>query len=108
MPYIPPVATFVAEGLNKRPTFFGCNDTSKITVVYLPNVNYTFASNEPTAKLEYSQAETEGMVDNGVMIASEGGDAGWPTCLACAIVMKTGEAMPSSCGGCFSRYCFEQ
>ena len=60
MPFIPPVATFLAEGLNKRPTFFGCNDNSKITIVYLPNVNYTFASNTPTSKLQYSTAETDG------------------------------------------------
>ena len=62
MPFIPPVATFLAEGLNKRPTFFGCNDTSKITIVYLPNVNYTFPSNEPTSKLQYSKADTDGKV----------------------------------------------
>ena len=108
MPYIPSVATFMSEGLNTRPTFFGCNDTSKITIVYLPNVNYTFQSNEPTAKLEYSQAETEGMVDNGIQIASKGGDAMWPTCLACAIVMKSGNTMPNSCGSCFETYCYEQ
>ncbi|KAI4135567.1 MAG: hypothetical protein LQ347_000568 [Umbilicaria vellea] len=108
MPYIPPVATFVSKGLNKRPTFFGCNDTSKITIVYLPNVNYTFPSNEPTAKLEYLQAETEGMVDNGIQVASEGGNAMWPTCLGCAIVMKTGNVMPSSCGSCMKTYCYQQ
>ena len=32
MPFIPSVEIFIAEGLNKRPTFFGCNDTSKITI----------------------------------------------------------------------------
>lgn len=108
MPYIPPVATFVSEGLNMRPTFFGCNDTSKITVVYLPNVNYTFPSNKPTAKLEYSEAETEGIIDNGIQIASEGGNAMWPTCLGCAMVMKTDNAMPSSCGSCIKTYCYKQ
>lgn len=108
MPYIPPVATFVSQGLNIRPTFFGCNDTSKITVVYLPNVNYTFPSNKPTAKLEYSEAETEGIINNGIQIASEGGNAMWPTCLGCAIVMKTGNAMPSSCGSCIKTYCYRQ
>ena len=40
MPPIPAVDVFVAKGLNKRPTFFGCNGTGVMTVVYLPNVNY--------------------------------------------------------------------
>ena len=60
MPFIPSVDTFMSEGLNKRPTFFGCNDTSKVTIVYLPNVNYTFSSNEPTSKLQYAKSETIG------------------------------------------------
>ena len=60
MPFIPSVETFMSEGLNKRPTFFGCDDNSKVTIVYLPNVNYTFPSNEPTAKLQYAKSETIG------------------------------------------------
>lgn len=108
MPFIPPVATFLAQGLNKRPTFFGCDDPSKLTIVYLPNVNYTFPSNEPTAKLQYEPAETDGMVANGVQVASQGGDAGWPTCLGCAIVKKTGGAMPAACAACFVKYCYRQ
>ena len=62
MPFIPSVDTFMGEGLNKRPTFFGCNDSSKVTIVYLPNVNYTFPSNEPTAKVQYEKSETIGML----------------------------------------------
>ena len=61
MPVIPSVETFISQGLNKRPTFFGCNDNSKITIVYVPNVNYTFPSNQPTAKLQYQPDETRGM-----------------------------------------------
>ena len=61
MPVIPSVETFISQGLNKRPTFFGCNDNAKITIVYLPNVNYTYPSNQPTAKLQYFPDETRGM-----------------------------------------------
>lgn len=60
MPVIPSVDTFISQGLNKRPTFFGCNDPSKATIIYVPNVNYTFPSNEPTAKLQYMPNETAG------------------------------------------------
>ena len=31
---IPPVSTFVSEGLNKRATFLGCNDNSALTIVH--------------------------------------------------------------------------
>lgn len=41
MPFIPDVSTFVSEGLNKRATFFGCNETGTMFIVYLPNVAYT-------------------------------------------------------------------
>jgi lysophospholipase len=62
MPVIPSVETFISRGLNKRATFFGCNDTSKITIIYVPNVNYTFPSNQPTLKLQYQPDETRGMI----------------------------------------------
>ena len=108
MPFIPSVSTFVSEGLNKRATFFGCQDTSKLTIVYLPNVNYTYDSGQPTSKLEYTVAETDAMIANGVQIATQGGDAGWSTCLGCAIVMKTGQALPPQCQACFQKYCYSQ
>lgn len=106
MPVIPSVATFISKGLNQRPTFFGCNDTSKATIIYLPNYNYTFPSNEPTAKLEYTTAETIGMIANGVQIATKGGDKAWPTCLGCGIQKKAGGTLPAACTACFSQYCY--
>ena len=106
MPVIPPVSTFVSKGLNKRATFFGCNDKSKITIVFLPNVNYTYASNTPTTQLVYSKADTDGIIGNGVNIADQKGDAQWPTCLGCAIQKKTGATLPAACQACFTKYCY--
>ena len=106
MPVIPPVSTFIAQHLNQRPTFFGCNDTSKTTIIYLPNFNYTYPSNQATAKLEYLKAETDGMIANGVQIASKGGDSGWPLCLACGIMKKAPGTLPAGCAACFSEYCY--
>lgn len=106
MPYIPSVDTFISEGLNQRATFFGCNATDKITIVYLPNYNFTFQSNVPTAQLEYQPAETDEMVANGVAIASQNGTAGWGVCLGCAILSKTKAKLPSACGECFEKYCY--
>ena len=70
MPFIPPVSTFVSEGLNKRATFFGCNQPGTMFIVYLPNVAYTFPSNQSTFKVEYTIPETDGMIANGVQIAT--------------------------------------
>lgn len=83
MPVIPPAATFTSEGLNQRPTFFDCNDASRTTIIYLPSYNYTFPSNESTAKLEYTKSGTIDMIANGVEIITKDGDQGWPLCLAC-------------------------
>jgi lysophospholipase len=106
MPFIPSVETFISQGLNKRATFFGCNATDKIMIVYLPNNEYTFASNTSTYQLEYSETETDEMVANGVGIATQGGDSAWGTCLGCAIMMKTGQPLPSDCTACFAKYCY--
>jgi lysophospholipase len=106
MPFIPSVATFVAEGLNKRATFFGCDDPSKIIIVYLPNTNLTFSSNVDTLKLEFSESDTEGMIDNGLQVAIQGGKADWGTCLGCALMMKTGQALPNACQACYDEHCY--
>ncbi|QSZ30863.1 hypothetical protein DSL72_000421 [Monilinia vaccinii-corymbosi] len=106
MPVIPSADTFVAKGYNKRAAFFGCGDKSKITIVYLPNANYTYDSNVSTAKLIYSKAATAGIIANGMKIATQGDDSEWPTCLGCAFMEKTGQALPSDCKACFAKYCY--
>ena len=106
MPAIPPAGTFVAEGLNKRATFFGCNDAAALTIVFLPNVNYTFPSNQPTLRLQYSKNDTDAMIANGVLVGTQNGDSCWPTCLGCAISKKTGEPLPEACQACFEKYCY--
>ncbi|ETN36561.1 uncharacterized protein HMPREF1541_08839 [Cyphellophora europaea CBS 101466] len=106
MPVIPSVDTFVSEGLNQKPTFFGCDSPDTATIVFIPNVNYTFPSGEPTAKIQYYRNETEGMISNGVMTANYGGKDNWPLCLACGIMKKSGGSLPDGCGACYDEYCF--
>ena len=106
MPTIPPSSVFVANGYNIRPTFFGCNDASKITIIYLPNHNYTFPSGQSTAKLQYSPSETDGMIKNGGQVATFGGNATFAQCLGCAISKKTGNALPTGCTRCFADFCY--
>ncbi|KAK3620689.1 hypothetical protein LTR22_025492 [Elasticomyces elasticus] len=106
MPFIPDVNTFVSKGLNKRATFFGCNETGTTFMVFLPNVAYTYNSGQPTSKVQYSVAETNAMINNGNSIATQNGTAGWPFCLACAVKNKDGSALPKGCNACFSKYCY--
>jgi lysophospholipase len=97
----------MSKGLDKRASFFGCNDTKALTIAFLPNTNYTsFNSGEPSSKFDYTNAEANGMIANGELIATQNGDPGWPVCLACAIVMKTGEKLPAACPACFEKYCY--
>lgn len=106
MPVIPPSSVFLAQGYNVRPTFFGCNDNSKITIIYLPNHNYTFPSGQSTSKLQYSPAETDGMISNGGQVATYGGNTTFTKCLGCAIVKKTGSTLPAGCTQCFTDFCY--
>lgn len=106
MPTIPPVSTFVEKGLNKRATFFGCKEPDKLTIVYLPNTNYTTNSGIATSKVQFSGEETDRLIGNGVGIGAQGGAEGWGVCLGCAVVLKTGGVVPEECEECFGKYCF--
>ena len=106
MPYVPPAETWVAEGLNTRATFFGCDDEAAVTLVWLPNKEYSFASNTSTFQIQYSVNETDAMIANGVQVATQGDDSEWPVCLGCAIVKKTGATLPEACSACFEKYCY--
>ncbi|KAK0517478.1 hypothetical protein JMJ35_000633 [Cladonia borealis] len=107
MPTVPPTSVFLANGYNIRPTFFGCNDNTKITIVYLPNHNYTFPSGESTEKVQYSPSETQGMIKNGQQVATYGMNGSFAECLACAVVKKTGDTLPSGCQACFTTFCYD-
>ncbi|EKG20474.1 hypothetical protein MPH_02197 [Macrophomina phaseolina MS6] len=106
LPVIPDPDTFVAEGLNQRATFFGCNDTDALTVVFVPNYNFTYDSNVATLQLQYSAEETSSMIANGAQVADQGGDAQWAGCLACGIMAKSGETLPDECTACLEKYCY--
>jgi lysophospholipase len=122
-PYIPGHDTFVALGLNNRPTFFGCNSSNVTSgdnipplIVYLPNSPYSFESNTSTfGKLDYTLEERNAMIQNGYDVATQAnstreGASTWPTCVACAILSRSlernGETVPEACQQCFTDYCW--
>ncbi|KAM0438569.1 hypothetical protein ACHAPT_001321 [Fusarium lateritium] len=116
-PKVPDQNTFVNLGLNKRPTFFGCDNgkdsSSGPLIVYLPNAPYTYQSNFSTFDLEYSNTERNEIIRNGYNVATMGNatvDPDWPACVGCAILARslarTKTDIPSKCTDCFSQYCW--
>ncbi|KAL0935046.1 Lysophospholipase [Colletotrichum truncatum] len=121
-PAVPDANTFINLGLNKRPTFFGC-DASNFTlsgsqrvpplVVYLPNAPYVAHSNVSTFDPDYERDQRDAIIQNGYDSATQGNatlDAEWPRCVACAILSRSmarnRETVPEACNSCFQRYCW--
>ncbi|KAI9149911.1 Lysophospholipase [Paramyrothecium foliicola] len=121
-PTIPDAETFVNLGLNRRPTFFGC-DASNFTlkngqsvpplVVYIPNAPYVAASNLSTFNPKYTTELRDAVILNGFNAATQGNgtvDSEWHTCVGCAVLSRTmhraDEKLPDACNSCFSRYCW--
>ncbi|GMG45800.1 unnamed protein product [Aspergillus oryzae var. brunneus] len=117
-PAVPDPNTFINLGLNKRPTFFGC-DSKNLTkpaplIVYLPNAPYTYLSNTSTFDLSYSYEDRDDMITNGYNVVTRGNgteDANWPSCVGCAILSRSAErtstTLPEVCSKCFKNYCWD-
>ncbi|GAP88698.1 putative lysophospholipase catalytic domain-containing protein [Rosellinia necatrix] len=123
-PAVPDAETFINLGLNRRPTFFGC-DTSNFTssggenvnipplIVYVPLTPYTTYSNASTFDPAYTDEERNAFIENGFNVATRGNgtlDEQWPACAACAVLSRslerTGTAIPAACQACFDQYCW--
>ncbi|CAB4254187.1 similar to Saccharomyces cerevisiae YOL011W PLB3 Phospholipase B (lysophospholipase) involved in phospholipid metabolism [Maudiozyma barnettii] len=120
-PYVPDTNTFTNLGLNKRPTFFGC-DASNMTdleyipplIVYMPNSEYSFQSNQSAFKLSYSETQRRQMIQNGFEIATRNNftdDPDFLSCIGCAIMRRKQESLnitlPIECESCFVTYCWD-
>ena len=103
MPAVPSLSIF-QPGM---PMFFGCNDTSKMTIIYVPNKTFTYPSNTSTFQLSYSKAQSAGIISDGVEVATQGNSTTWPFCLACGIVKKSASAaVVARCASCYQQYCY--
>lgn len=119
-PAAPGKDTFLNLGLNRAPTFFGCDAANSTVngnvaplVVYLPNYPYVYASNISTLQLTVSDSERDAIVTNGWAVATQYNstvDRKWPTCVACAILSRslhrTNTPVPDACEACFKQYCW--
>lgn len=115
-PSAPDQNTFVNLGLNRQPTFFGCdpnNSTGKPPaplVVYIPNTPYTYKSNISTLTLELNDTERDKLVLNGYNVATMGNSTEWSICIGCAIIsrslQRTNTSVPRACADCFHQHCW--
>lgn len=116
-PKVPDMNTIVNQGLNTRPTFFGCTPASEsgddqpAILVYLANYPYSYFSNTSTFQLEYNVSDAQRFVDNSVDVATmEGKMDDWHTCLACATLQRKMQRkktpFPDKCNKCFEKYCW--
>ncbi|RKF61817.1 Lysophospholipase 1 [Erysiphe neolycopersici] len=117
-PSIPDQNTFVNLGLNKHPTFFGCN-TSNITgdaplIVYIPNTRISVESNISTFQSEYKRSFRNKMIQNGYEFSTRKNgtlDPQWPACMGCAVLSRsmtrTKTPFPAVCQQCFASYCWD-
>jgi len=107
MPTIPNVATINSAGLANHATFFGCYEPNAMTIVWLPLVSYTYPSNTDTYTLQYNTSATVGIIGNGNAIGTQNGAQGWETCVACAVMLKSGSTLPAGCTACLNQYCYK-
>ncbi|EEH02551.1 lysophospholipase Plb1 [Histoplasma capsulatum G186AR] len=117
-PAVPDVNTFVNLGLNKKPTFFGC-DSANMTgpsplIVYIPNSPYVTFSNASTFQMEYSDSQRFEIIQNGYNVVTMGNgtvDSDWPTCVGCAMLSRsferTNTQVPEACKKCFKTHCWD-
>lgn len=120
-PAVPDAETFINSGLNRKPTFFGC-DANNFTgtvpplVVYIANTPYTSWSNVSTYDPSYSDTQRNEIIQNGFNVATMGNgtladNANWRTCVGCAVMSRTwskaGAEVPSVCQDCFTQYCWD-
>jgi lysophospholipase len=109
IPFIPEASVLLARNLTFTPMFFGCNDSTTATIVWIPNSPATVAGGAmETAQTQINETQTDSMIANGVAVMSQNDSAEWATCLGCAIMEETGSSLPVECTACFAQYCFTQ
>ncbi|KIY51596.1 lysophospholipase [Fistulina hepatica ATCC 64428] len=122
------VDEFVADGLNTRPTFFGCDEDASVPlIIYIangapPRDGSKPLTNTSTTTLSYEPSTIQAMLDQTFTVAIQGHpenpksliDEDWPACLACAVVDRARARGDSGyhrersgiCSSCFERYCW--
>lgn len=104
-------ATFVNQGLNARPVFFGCSATDIKTplMIYIPNHPFISYTNFTTFTFDFTDTQIDAFLSNGLAEVANNGTA-FPTCLACALtyrsLQRSGTTPSSVCSQCMTTWCW--
>lgn len=101
MPIVPTQEQFRAQNLSSRPSFYGCYDEDKTTLVFLPNTDETIV-----AAFQYTPDQVQFVFNGGYNMATANNDTEWAGCLACGIMHKSPWELPDSCDACLEKYCW--
>lgn len=101
MPVVPTVEQVRAQNLTSRPSFYGCYDEDKTTLVFLPNTELTIS-----AAFSYTPEQVEFVFNGGYDMATASNSTEWAGCLACGIMHKAPWELPDSCEACLNKYCW--
>ncbi|KAH7326495.1 lysophosphoplipase A [Stachybotrys elegans] len=110
-PEIPDVQTIVGLGLNRQPTFFGCNASAGTPLVlYLPNSPWSAYANFTFYKSSFTDTQINATLGNAFELATYGQEEEWSACLACAAVnaslARVEMEIPDQCTQCFNMHCW--
>ncbi|KIY04123.1 uncharacterized protein Z520_00815 [Fonsecaea multimorphosa CBS 102226] len=126
-PEVPDPATFVNLGLNRYPTFFGCNaSASTPLILYIPNAPWSAYSNYSYTVSSFTDNQLDLVFNNSLNTVTFGlgkldgvRSAGknnttppppFPACIACGLIYKSllrvGEMIPPACQACFTAHCW--
>jgi len=122
-PSVPSPANMVAQGLNTKPAFYGCNATSGPLIVWIPAAAGIAGAdgvvNIGTVTLSVEQGLVQTFIANGNAnvlrgsgtLAAQNVPGNWPQCVACAVMQRQlarlgNGTMPAVCQTCFSALCY--
>lgn len=132
-PNIPDPKKLVEMKIYSKPHFFGCDLDSAYPnsemfggsqsldefpnpslpkpplILYMPNHEVSFDSQQPTTRLIYDSDDVAAMVMNGYNMFTQSNSTIWSACVGCAMihreVIRRGEQFPEYCKLCFTTYC---
>ncbi|KAG0143086.1 hypothetical protein CROQUDRAFT_679888 [Cronartium quercuum f. sp. fusiforme G11] len=134
-PKIPdPSLEFTQKGLHRRPSFFGCNETTSPLIIYFPNYFAASPTDVSTVSATYTGKEVDGFFANGFAIATQATgsslsdgfsvtpeiegvmnragpitETDWASCLACALIdrqlIRNHQPRTVQCETCFQKFC---
>ncbi|WVQ63560.1 uncharacterized protein L199_001713 [Kwoniella botswanensis] len=112
MPKVPTANGFINGGLNTRPTFFGCENTTTPLIVYIPQFPWTYYSNKSTFQLDFDLHAAKQTMLNGMRSLTLNSTVPtWPKCLSCALTDRafayTSQNRTDECKKCFDDFCWD-